>query len=116
MKTHEYTINAEGQRLGRLASEVAVLLMGKQLPDFARNKVPSVQVTVENIDSLDLSSKKKATKKYDHYTGYPGGRREYNMEKVIADKGTSEVFSKAVYGMLPGNKLRPIMMKNLIIK
>lgn len=114
--THEYNINAEGKRLGRLASEVAVLLMGKQLPDFARNKVPSVAVTVENIEMLDLSAKKKATKLYDHYTGHPGGRREYPMNKVIEDKGTSEVFKKAVYGMLPGNKLRPEMMKNLIIK
>jgi len=50
------------------------------------------------------------------WAGYPGGRKEYNMSKVIADKGTAEVFKKAVYGMLPGNKLRPEMMKNLIIK
>jgi len=114
--THEYTINAEGKRLGRLASEVAVLLMGKQLPDFARNKIPSVSVTVENIDMLDITAKKKAEKTYNHYTGYPGGLREYNMNKVIADKGQSEVFKKAVYGMLPGNKLRPDMMKNLTIK
>lgn len=113
---HEYTIDAQGQRLGRLASEVAVLLMGKQLPDFARNKVAPVSVTVENIDLLDIAPKKKEEKKYDHYTGYPGGRREYNMDKVIADKGHAEVFSKAVYGMLPGNKLRPLMMKNLTIK
>ncbi len=114
--THEYNIDAAGKRLGRLASEVAVLLMGKQLPDFARNKVSDVAVTVENIDMLDMTAKKKASKTYDHYTGYPGGRREYNMEKVIADKGTAEVFKKAVYGMLPGNKLRPEMMKNLTIK
>jgi large subunit ribosomal protein L13 len=114
--THEYTIDATNKRLGRLASEVAVLLMGKQLPDFARNKVPKVAVSVENIEQLDLAAKKKDTKTYDHYSGYPGGRKEYNMNKVIADKGTSEVFKKAVYGMLPGNKLRPEMMKNLTIQ
>lgn len=116
MNKHEYNIDAEGKRLGRLASEVAVLLMGKQLPDFTRNKVPAVSVTVENIDLLDVNSKKKSEKIYNHYTGHPGGLREYPMKKVIADKGMSEVFEKAVYGMLPGNKLRPLMMKNLTIK
>ena len=114
--THEYTIDATGKRLGRLASEVAVLLMGKNLPDFTRNKVADVAVTVENINALDVTAKKKKEKEYDHYTGYPGGRRVYNMDKVIADKGMEEVFKKAVSGMLPGNKLRPDMLKNLIIK
>jgi len=84
--THEYTIDAEGKRLGRLASEVAVLLMGKQLPDFARNKVPSVSVTVDNIDLLDITAKKKAEKTYDHYTGYPYtqalGRRKTAVARV----------------------------------
>ena len=116
MEKHEYTIDAKGQRLGRLATEVAVLLMGKKLPDFDRAKVSPVSVTVENIDELDLTQKKKDEKQYQHYTGYPGGRRVYPMKKVIADKGQGELLIKAVFGMLPGNKLRPIMMKNLIIK
>lgn len=114
--THEYTIDAQGKRLGRLASEVAVLLMGKNLPDFTRNTVADVQVTVENIDKLDIAPKKRDQKEYDHYTGYPGGRRVYNMDSVIEDKGYGEVFKKAVMGMLPGNKLRPEVMKNLVIK
>ncbi len=116
MTKQEYTIDAQGKRLGRLASEVAVLLMGKNLPNFSRDRIADVSVTVENVDLLEISSKKMEEKTYDHYTGYPGGRREYNMEKVVADKGHAELFKKAVYGMLPGNKLRPGMMKNLIIK
>jgi len=113
MKT--YKVDAKGKKLGRLASEIAVLLMGKKEPEFARNKVAEVQVEVENVSAMDISEKKKKTKIYDRYSGYPGGRKEFPMEKVIKDKGYGAVLKNAVYGMLPKNKLRDRMMKNLII-
>ena len=113
--TQEYTIDATGQRLGRVASEIAVLLMGKQLPDFTRNKVPNVSVTVTNASLLDIDNKKREQKTYNRYSGYPGGLKTQRMEEVIAKKGYEAVLLNAISGMLPANKLRPLMLKNLTI-
>ncbi|MFH1402224.1 MAG: 50S ribosomal protein L13 [Patescibacteria group bacterium] len=111
----EYKIDAKGEKLGRLASKIAILLMGKNKADFAKNVATDVKVSVSNVSKLDISKKKMGEKEYQHYSGYPGGRRVENMEKVIQKKGYAEVLKKAVRGMLPVNKLRPIMLKNLII-
>ena len=111
----EHTIDAQGKKLGRVASEVAKLLMGKNRTDFARNTVPDTKVKVINSSKLDVRSKKMESKKYKNYSGYPGGLRETSMKKVIADKGYREVLKIAIKGMLPTNKLRPVMLKNLTI-
>ena len=111
----EYTIDATGQRLGRVASEIAVLLMGKQLPDFQRNTVPNVSVTVSNASLLDITNKKREQKTYNRYSGYPGGLKTQRMEEVIEKKGYEAVLTNAIAGMLPANKLRPLMLKNLTI-
>lgn len=110
-KTH--TIDATGKRLGHLASEVAALLMGKDSVSFVRHMNPDVKVVVENANKLDISKKKREQKTYISHSGYPGGQKERTMEKVIATKGMEEVIRKAVYGMLPGNRLRKDMMKRL---
>ena len=116
-KTYKKIVfDAEGKKLGRLATEVAVHLMGKDLPEFARNTIPERIVEVINVSKLDITDKKKKEKEYKRYSGYPGGLKSRTMEEVIEKKGYGEVFEKAVYGMLPGNKLRPRMMKNLVIK
>ena len=109
----EHKIDAKGKKLGRLASEVAVLLMGKDRTDYARNEVADVKVVVSNITELDLPAKKLKDKVYLRYSGYPGGQKKRTLEEVIEKKGHADAFSKAVYGMLPGNKLRPLIMKNL---
>lgn len=110
---NEYTINAEGKRLGRIASEAAILLMGKNRTDFVRNKIPNVKVNIINSSKADVRSRKIDSKTYKSYSGYPGGLKIQSMKKVIIDKGFRETFRKAVHGMLPSNKLRPEMMKNL---
>ncbi len=112
----EYNLDAKNKKLGRFSSEIAVLLMGKNEPDFARNKVSKLKINVSNLSELDISQKKKDTKKYDSYSGYPGGRKEFKMSDIIEKKGYGEVLKKAVFGMLPNNRLRKEMMKNLIIK
>ncbi len=112
----EHNIDATGEKLGRLANKIAVLLMGKDKADFTKNKLVDIRITITNASKLDITKKKMKQKTYQRYSGYPGGRKVENMEKVIADKGYSEILRKAIYGMLPGNKLRPLMMKNLIIK
>jgi large subunit ribosomal protein L13 len=87
MTTREINFDAEGQKLGRLASQLAVVLMGKDEADFAPNVVADVKVTVNNASKMDIDEKKMDSKTYDRYSGYPGGRKEFTMRKLVADKG-----------------------------
>jgi large subunit ribosomal protein L13 len=114
-ETTKYEIDAQGKRLGRLASEVAVVLLGKNLPDYQNNAISNVEVVVNNAALVDIPRAKKETKTYNHYSFYPGGRKEETMEKVITDKGYGEVLARAVKGMLPKNKLQDERMKRLVI-
>ena len=111
-----YEIDAQNKKLGRLATEVAVILMGKNRPDFVRNAIPDVKLKVLNASKISVTNKKMDQKVYKNYSGYPGGLKERTMKKVVADKGMREALRIAVRGMLPKNKLRDQMMKNLIIK
>ena len=113
MKKH--VIDATNKRVGRVATTVATILMGKDKPDYQANVFPSVSVHITNTSKADISEKKKDLKRYSNYSGYPGGLKKPTMKQVIEKKGYSEVFEKAVYGMLPSNKLRSRMMKNLTI-
>jgi large subunit ribosomal protein L13 len=115
MEKKTYTIHAEGKRIGRIASEAAKILMGKQSASYAANKVADVSVSIVNVSKADISEKKKSEKTYARYSGYPGGLKVPTMKRVIAKKGYSEIFRMAVKGMLPKNKLAPRMMKNLKI-
>lgn len=114
MKTHN--INAKGKVPGRLATQVAVILMGKDRTDFARNRIPDVSVEVVSASEMLLSPKKLRDKKYYSYSGYPSGLRQQTQEQIVRTKGHKEVLRRAIYGMLPKNKLRARMMKNLTIK
>jgi len=111
----EHTIDAKGKKLGRVASEAAILLMGKNSPDFAKNIVASVKVNITNASQLNIDAKKLDTKKYKRYSGYPGGLKETKMSAVIEKKGYDEVIRHAIHGMLPANKLRAKVIKNLIV-
>ena len=111
----KYTLDAENKKIGRVATEAAVYLMGKNEPDFARNKIPDVKVEIKNASKASISETKKAQKTYSRFSGYPGGLKQPTMEMVIAKKGYSELFKEAVSGMLPKNKLRAKMMNNLKI-
>lgn len=111
----EYTIDAKGRTLGRIATEAATLLRGKNKPTFERNIAPKVKVTIINAAEAKIPAKKTLDKYYKHYSGYPGGMKYQTLEQVIAKKGVKEALRHAVFGMLPINKLRPIMIKNLTI-
>jgi len=111
----KHTLDATYKRPGRLATEIAVLLMGKNRTDFAKNKIPEIKVEVMNASKLTLDPKKLIDKKYATHSGYPGALKLQSMEKMVASKGAKEVLRMAVLGMLPKNKLRPQMMKNLTI-
>ncbi len=108
-----YTIDAQNKSLGRVASEVAMILMGKDKADYRPNVVADVKVEIQNASKVKINPKNLKNKLYKRYSGYPGGLKETPMKKVIEKKGYSEIFEIAVKGMLPANKLRPLMMKNL---
>lgn len=110
-----YTIDASQKRLGRIASQAATLLMGKNTSSFKRNAVTAVQVKIVNASKANIDEKKKDQKLYRRYSGYPGGLKTENLRIAAGKRGYSHLFRDAVYGMLPTNKLRPRMMKNLII-
>lgn len=112
-KTH--TIDASNKVLGRLATEIAILLRGKNKPDFVPNKDMGDFVAVKNINKIRLTGKKKEKKIYYHHTGYLGGLKEIPFEKLFK-KNPGEVLKKAVFGMLPKNKLRARQIKRLKVK
>lgn len=114
MKKH--VIDAKGRVPGRVATEVAVILMGKNRADFARNRIPEVEVEVVSAAQMSLSPKKLKEKMYYTHSGYPGNLKARSLSQVVRTLGAREVLRRAVYGMLPKNKLRPRMMKNLKIK
>lgn len=105
-------IDATGRRLGKLATEVAVVLMGKNQPDFAKNIVATVTVKVINLNKMDIPEKKKE-EIYQSYSGYPGGRKKETLEHLANRLGHKEVFKRTVKNMLPKNKLQSKLLKNL---
>jgi large subunit ribosomal protein L13 len=111
----QYTIDAKGRSLGRVATEAASLLMGKETPAFRRDKVSGNEITIVNAEELNLDPKKLQDKKYKTFSGYPGGLKHESMRRLKARKGVEELLRLAIYGMLPSNKLRPLMMKNIKI-
>lgn len=111
----EYTFDASGRSLGRVASDAAQALLGKKSPQYVQNKVLPVTVTITNAKKLLLTEKRTKQKEYTRYTGYPGGLRTANLEMLIDKKGVAEAIRKAVDGMLPRNKLRKERMKRLTI-
>ncbi|MDQ3089912.1 MAG: 50S ribosomal protein L13 [bacterium] len=112
----KYTLDATNKKLGRLASEIAVLLMGKNRPDFAKNRIPDVSVEILNSSKIVVTANKLRDKTYVSHSGYPGALKTSTMSQIVEKKGMKEVLKRAVLGMLPKNKLRPQMMKNLDIK
>jgi len=116
-KTH--TIDATGKVLGRLASEIAILLRGKHKPNFVPYKDMGDFVNVKNVNKLKFTGKKIEQKKYYRHSRYWGGLKEISLKNFFAEgypRGPAEVLKKAVYRMLPKNKLRAKMIKRLKIK
>lgn len=111
----KYTIDATNKKLGRIATEAATILMGKNTPDFQKNVLADNTVEIVNASALSITEKKRANEVYKKYSGYPGGLKIKTMDQVLDKKGYGEVVRIAVKGMLPKNKLQDRMMKNLIV-
>ncbi len=119
MAKNIHNIDASGQVLGRLASQIAGLLRGKDKADFDPSKEMGSVVIVENIDKLKVSGKKMEKKEYFRHSGYLGGWRKIQLKDCMKKGrhgGPAEVLRMAVFGMLPKNKLRAKMIKRLKIK
>jgi len=111
----EYTIDAAGKSLGRVASEAAKMLMGKTLPSYTPNIRSHVRVSITNASQLIARERKIIQKTYTRYSGYPGGFKKETLSRLNARKGHREAMRRAIHSMLPDNTLRVARMKNLII-
>ncbi len=109
-------IDASGRTLGRLATEVAVSLMGKDKPMFQRNSYSGAPVKVVNAGKIKITNKKLSELYHTRYSGIPGGLKVMTGHYTLEKKGMKELVRLATYNMLPGNKLRREMMKNLTIE
>lgn len=110
----ERTIDARNKILGRLAVEIATFLRGKDDPHFDPAKFSASKVSVYNTDAIRVTGKKMRQKLYRRHTGYPGGLVEESLERLMI-RDSREVLRRAVAGMLPKNRLRPRMLKNLML-
>ena len=111
----KYTIDSTDKSIGRVASEAATVLMGKKTTGYARNIVAPVEVHITNAARAKIGPKKMTDTVFRHHTGYRGNLKGVALKQFIAERGYRELFRKTVYGMLPRNKLRPKMIKNLYI-
>ncbi len=109
-----HTIDAEGRAPGRVATEAAVFLMGKHKASYTPHILDGDAVEIINAAKIKTFAKKLEGKIYYRHTNYPGGLKKRTMKEVMADDPT-KVLRMAVEKMLPKNKLRPRMLKNLKI-
>ena len=107
-----WLINAEGKILGRLATEVAVLLRGKKKPEYVDFLDSGDFVIIINAEKVKTTGKKLEQKKYYSHSGYPGGLKEKTLKEIL-EKKPEEVIKKAVWGMIPKNKLGRAVYKKL---
>lgn len=112
IKREWHVIDAKDKVLGRLATEVASLLMGKHKPIFSPNLDVGDYVVVINADKVRVTGKKAKEKVYYWHSGYPGGFKSITFEKLMQDKPTRAV-EYAVKGMLPHTRLGARMVKKL---
>ncbi|MDD4902200.1 MAG: 50S ribosomal protein L13 [Patescibacteria group bacterium] len=115
MERKLYIIDAEGKAIGRLATQIATILRGKNKVTYRPHLDEGDCVQVVNADKVKITGKKLQQKKYYRVSQYPGGLKETSLEELMAKK-PGEALKKAVKQMLPNTKLRPGMLKRLIIK
>ena len=107
-----YVVDATGMVLGRLASQVASILKGKNKPEYTPHVDCGDHVIIINCENVVLTGKKLEDKYYRYHTGYIGGLKEIQYKKLMKEKPEFAVY-KAVKGMLPKNTLGAAMLKKL---
>jgi large subunit ribosomal protein L13 len=110
-----HKIDASDQTIGRLATQIAIILRGKQKTDYNPRIDNGDIVEVANIKKIKFTGKKFEQKKYFHYSGYPGGLKTKKISEIFS-KDPGDILKRAVREMLPPNRLRNGMIKRLIIR
>ncbi|MEK7100293.1 MAG: 50S ribosomal protein L13 [Patescibacteria group bacterium] len=112
VKRDWHLIDAKGQVLGRLATKVAILLMGKQKATYSTHMDSGDNVVVVNAELINVTGNKAAQKVYQSHSGYPGGFKEVSFEKM-SKLHPARIIEFAVKGMLPDNRLQSDRMARL---
>ncbi len=107
-----YHIDAEGKVLGRMATEIASKLMGKDRVDYTPHVDTGAYVVVTNAKKFHMTGKKMTDKEYQEYSGYSGGQKKRNIQEMM-EKHPEDVIRRAVKGMLPRGPLGRAMMRKL---
>lgn len=108
-------IDAAGQVVGRVATRVAMMLRGKNKATFTPHIDAGDMVTVINASQVKFTGRKLVQKDYKRHTMHPGGLKTVSMKKVY-EEDVTDIIRRAVYGMLPKNKHREVMIKRLTVK
>jgi len=114
IKREWHLIDIKDETLGRIASKIAQLLMGKSKANFVRNLDCGDYVVVINAKAVKTTGNKEKQKEYYRHSGYPGGFRRETLEKLRIRKPT-EVIRRSVAGMVPQNRLKASMLKRLYV-
>lgn len=112
VKRDWYVVDASGKTLGRLASEIATRLRGKHKPEYTPHVDTGDYIVVVNAKDVAVTGAKATDKQYYRHTGYPGGLKSINFEK-LRDKAPERIIESAVKGMLPKNPLGRAMFAKL---
>ncbi|MFH1171095.1 MAG: 50S ribosomal protein L13 [bacterium] len=110
--TQKIIIDAQGQKLGRLASRIALLLRGKHLASYRPEKIADIRIVVKNCHLLALSAKKRDQKQYKRTSGYPGAVKTLLLRDAFA-RDPRAVLLRAIRGMLPANTHRARLLHSL---
>jgi large subunit ribosomal protein L13 len=109
-----YVVDAEGQTLGRLATEIARILRGKNKPQYTPHVDTGDFVVVVNAEKVVVTGKKAEQKVYRRHSGYPGGLKETSYEQMM-ERRPAEILRRAVRGMMPKNRLARQQLRKLKI-
>jgi len=112
LKPDWHLVDASDKVLGRLATELATILMGKHKPTYTPHVLTGDFVVVINAEKVKLTGRKIEQKEYDHYTYYPSGRKVVPIDRMM-ERHPERVIESAVRRMLPKNKLARQMLKRL---
>lgn len=112
VKRDWYVIDATGKTLGRMATEIARRLRGKHKPEYTPHVDTGDYIVVINAEKVAVTGNKASDKMYHHYTGFMGGLKTTNFEKLVAEK-PEHIIQTAVKGMLPKNPLGRAMFRKL---
>ena len=107
-----YVVDAQGETLGRLATQIADALRGKRKPEYTPHCDTGDFVIVVNAEKIAVTGKKREEKRYYRHSGYPGGLRSRTLNEML-DRRPEEVIRLAVKGMLPRNRLARAQLRKL---